>query len=91
MLKSQVKSIYIRLLSYFNKFSLSSPSQLGFTKGRSTQDAILDSMEQNYDALNYKEISISVFIDYKKVFDTANHNNPFSSENDMEHVHWSST
>ena len=62
-----------RLISFFNKYSLFSPTQFGFLKNRSTQDAILDLTETIYDSLNCKRHHISILIDFKKAFDTVNH------------------
>ena len=62
-----------RLISFFNKFSLFSNSQFGFRKRLSTQDAILDLIENMYNSLNDKKYHVSVLIDLKKAFDTVKH------------------
>ena len=50
-----------------------SPTQFGFRTGMSTVDAIVHFTEYIYDALNNKQSTINVFIDYSKAFDTINH------------------
>ena len=59
---------------FFSKFSLFSENQFGFLKNRSTQDALFNFSEKIYDALNAKNINISILIDLKAAFDTVNHN-----------------
>ena len=63
-----------RLISFFNKFSLFSNSQFGFKKRLSTQDAILDLVENMYKSLNFKKYYISASIYLKKAFDTIKNN-----------------
>ena len=62
-----------RTISFFSKFSLFSNKQFGFLKNRSTQDALLDFTETIYDALNSRNINISILVDLKSAFDTVNH------------------
>jgi len=63
----------MRLLDFCNKNSNSSAQQFGFTKNKSTLDAFIKLTDSIYDALNPKKFSMSVFIDYRKAFDTINH------------------
>ena len=56
---------------FFN--NLISPHQYGFLKNRSTEDASLKLVENMYQNLNSKLISINIFIDFSKAFDTLNH------------------
>ena len=67
------KTIKVRLISFFSKTNLLSKCQFGFKEGFSTQDAILNVVEQLYENLNDNLISIGVFIDFSKAFDTINH------------------
>jgi len=62
-----------RLLSYMRKFNILTPNQFGFTKGRSTVDAILSFINLIHTALNDKKHVVSIFVDLKKAFDTVNH------------------
>ena len=62
-------------MNYGNICNLFSPNQFGFTKGRSTQDAIILITERIYECFDRGDGSfcINVFIDFKKCFDTLNH------------------
>ena len=53
--------------------SIINPVQFGFTKGKSTQDAIINLTEFIYDTLNSKEHCLSIQVDYQKAFDTVAH------------------
>ena len=48
-------------------------TQFGFQRGLSTQDAILNVIEQLYENLNNHLYSIGIFIDFSKAFDTITH------------------
>jgi len=52
---------------------LQSPCQFGFTKGKSTNDAITALTNHLYDALDDKAHSIAVMVDFRKAFDTVDH------------------
>ena len=67
------KLIYNRLSNFIYQHNILSPSQFGFRKGFSTQDALINLTELFYETLNNKSIGIGVFIDYSKAFDTLNH------------------
>lgn len=67
------RAFQIRLQSYLKKFKILVPQQFGFTKGRSTQDAVLSLCEtvlQNFDS---KLKTAALFFDFKKAFDVVNH------------------
>ena len=67
------KCMYNRIYSFITEFSLLTLSQFGFLKGKSTESAVTELTEYLYDVLNNKEISINIFIDFKKAFDTIDH------------------
>ena len=67
------RCILRRLLDFLKKFDIISYKQFGFQKDRSTTDALLALVEYIYDCLNEKEHCIGIFIDFKKTFDTVNH------------------
>ena len=58
-----------RITKYLSKFNLISPQQFGFTKGKSTSDAVNSILDYIYSALNEKKYALSVFLDLKKAFD----------------------
>ncbi|XP_069176242.1 uncharacterized protein [Procambarus clarkii] len=57
--------------SYPNSLLL---SQFGFRSQKSTNDAIVSLLDLIFSALDKTEFPFGLFIDLKKVFDTANHN-----------------
>lgn len=67
------KIIKIRITNYFRHNSLHSDMQFGFTEGRSTQGAIAALTAQIYDAFNSGKVSLCVFVDLMKAFDTVEH------------------
>ena len=67
------RSIYNRIYSFIQKFSILSNFQHGFLKGLSTQSAVNSLTEYLYDTLDSKEIAINIFIDFRKAFDTVQH------------------
>ena len=62
-----------RLWSFLDKFNVITKFQYGFQKNKSTEKAIIDLCEYLYENLNKKFYSIAVFIDFKKAFDTIDH------------------
>ena len=62
-----------RLVSFLDEFSILHRNQYGFLKGLSTVDAIIDFSEYIYENLENKNHIVSVFIDYRKAFDTVQH------------------
>ena len=67
------KCIYNRIYNFITHFSLLTLYQFGFLKVKFTESAVSKLTEYPYDVLNNEEISINVFIDFKKAFDTINH------------------
>ena len=51
-----------------------SDSQYGFRKNRFTSLTLLEMTEKIMNAIDNKKVSIWVFIDLRKAFDTVNHN-----------------
>ena len=67
------RCLFIRLSSFLKKFKIISDDQYGFTKGKSTEDALIAFTDCIYKALDDKLYTISVLVDYSKAFDTVNH------------------
>ena len=67
------KCMHSQILNHFFFNNLISPHQFGFLKNRSTEDATLKLVETMYQNLNSKLISINIFVDFSKAFDTLNH------------------
>ena len=73
MSKLAEKCLLTRLISFLDKLSIISPHQYGFTKGKSTQGAPTAFTDHVYEALDNRQLSISVFVDYSKAFDTVDY------------------
>ena len=69
------KCMYNRIISFVSNCNLISPNQFGFTKGRTTQDAIFLLTEKIYRCWNDNDSSfiLNIFVDFRKCFDTINH------------------
>ena len=63
--------IYDRFYSFFDKNNLFTCRQYGFRKKHSTVDALIDFIEKI--RLNYQKTVTSFFLDFRKAFDTINH------------------
>ena len=68
------KLMYIRVQSFLSLESIISPHQFGFRPKFSTSDAIVEYLDNVYEALDRRESVISIFLDLSKAFDTVNHN-----------------
>ena len=62
-----------RLDNFLEKNNVITDSQYGFRKNRSTSMALIELIEKITESLDNKKITIGVFIDLKKAFDTINH------------------
>ena len=67
------RCIYNRIYKFIINFEIISPCQHGFLKGFSTESAILSLLNFLHDTINNREVSLNIFIDFKKAFDTVNH------------------
>ena len=59
------------MVKFLDELSIISPHQFGFTKGKSTQDALIDFNDHIYEAIGKRQSSISVFVDYSQAFVTV--------------------
>lgn len=62
-----------RLVSYLNKYNIIYEHQYGFQKNKSTSLAIMDMYSKLINAIEKKQFSCGVFLDFAKAFDTVNH------------------
>lgn len=67
------KLLFSRIYSFVTKYSLLAHNQYGFRKGLSTSHATLKLLEDVLPAFSRNSFSASIFIDFKKAFDTVNH------------------
>lgn len=62
-----------RIIGFANKYSLISPTQFGFRKGRSIELALVMQKEIILKAFHEKSLIAGIYIDFSKAFDRLNH------------------
>ena len=67
------KIVHNRLSLFLERNDLLCDEQNGFRRDRSTTQSIVKLTDSLFTAINNQEISIAIFIDLKKAFDTVNH------------------
>ena len=67
------KVVYKQLYTYFEQNNILYEHQYGFRKRLSTVQALLNHMKFMYDSIDSGNFVISVFLDFKKAFDTDDH------------------
>ena len=68
------KVVFNQLYEYFKKYKLFFSSQYGFREGHSTEYASLELIDRIMKDLENKNMSIAIFLDLSKAFDTLDHN-----------------
>ena len=66
------------MLSYIEKNKILNSCQYGFRKNLSTSHALLDHFQYLYDSLDDGNFVFSIFLDFRKAFDSLDHNILFS-------------
>ena len=67
------KCMYVRLQSHLDKHEILYKKQFGFRAKHSTSHALLDFLLNSSKAIENKEIIVGIFLDFKKAFDSINH------------------
>ena len=67
------KCIYNRLLFHLEENDILYTTQFGFRAKHSASHALLDLLMNSLQAIENKEIIVGVFLDFKKAFDSINH------------------
>ena len=67
------KLVHKRMISFISRYNLIRPNQFGFQKNKCTSDAILEFLENVYDAFNENKHYLAIFLDFSKAFDTICH------------------
>ena len=65
--------MYNRLLSFLNKCKIINKNQFGFRNNHSTYMALLIMLDNIRNALDNGECAVDIFLDFKKAFDTVDH------------------
>ena len=64
---------YNRLYSYLTENNILFNKQFGFRAGHSTENALLELVDQISNTFNDKNYLLGIFIDLSKAFDTVDH------------------
>ena len=64
---------YNRLYSYLTENNILFNKQFGFREGHSTENAMLELVDQISNTFNDKNYLLGIFIDLSKAFDTVDH------------------
>ena len=67
------KIVYSQLLNHAKRNNIITPHQFGFLESVSTQDALLNFLKPVNQNLNDKKITLAIFLDLAKAFDSLNH------------------
>ena len=65
--------VYDQLIRFLDKNQILNQYQFGFRKNHSTEHAILEITDKLKKAIDNKEITCGLFLDFTKAFDTVNH------------------
>ena len=65
--------VYNRLINFLNKFNILSSNQYGFRKNHCTAYALIQLYDKLSDAIDQGKVTLGLFIDLSKAFDTVNH------------------
>ena len=68
------RAVHNRLNKYLTTHKLLSPSQFGFRKNLSTENAIVEFQDRLVKQLSRGNLGLGVFLDLSKAFDTLDHN-----------------
>ena len=68
------KLIHDHIMKFFENNNILSEYQFGFRKNHSTTDSIATLVDNILHSVNDGKVTLAAFIDFKKAFDTVNHN-----------------
>ena len=67
------KAANVQIVDYLQKYSLLDPYQSAYRKNHSTMTALLKISDDILDAIDDSDITLLIFLDFSKAFDTVNH------------------
>ena len=82
------KVVFNRLTNYLSKNDILYEQQYGFRENYSTELALVDLTDKIAQAIDNKKVTVGVFIDLSKAFDTLNHEILMGNCNIMESEGW---
>ena len=65
--------LYDRMINYIDKHNILSEKQFGFRKGLSTENAIINFIDNIYTGLENRQHTAAIFMDLSKAFDVLDH------------------
>ena len=68
------KIVHSKLLQFFDENNTLCDQQNGFRPNRSTMDSIVNLTNDIFTSINNGDVTLAAFVDFKKAFDTVNHN-----------------
>ena len=67
------KVVHQQLYNYMSRYNFLFSNQFGYRPGRSTTNAVLDQLSYIYEQFNINNYVFSLFLDFKKAFDSVDH------------------
>jgi len=67
------KLVYKQLYNFLEKYKILYMKQFGFRRNKSTIQAIVNHLQYLYNQLDADKIGISIFLDFRKAFDSVDH------------------
>ena len=65
------KLLHKRMMDFVNKFNILNYNQFGFIPDHNTYDALLEFLDNAYEAMIKNKVLLAIFLDFSKVFDTV--------------------
>ena len=61
------------MMDYINKFNILNSNQFEFIPDHNTFDALLEFIDNTYEAMNENKVILAIFLEFSKAFDTVDH------------------
>ena len=60
-------------MCFIKRLNLLNTNQFGFLAGQNTSDALIESLDEVYDAINHNRVLLTISLDFSKAFHTVDH------------------
>ena len=60
-------------MDFINKFNFLNSNQFGFIPDHKTPDALLEFLDNAYEAMNVNKVLLAIFLDFSKTIETVDH------------------